>query len=602
MSADEIELLRGRLVGDANSPHASRWRHRLSVLLAEAGSTQAALLEACRAFALRRSASDTGSQLLRMADLSGVTEALRRRFREVVNGRSLESSFHESELLPELSDEDRFNVALWIFQYDDAPSHIQAVPGESAIFAAGVKVDSRAFVWPDNAVTRKVIPFQTELLKNKKIEIVSPFSGMTINSTASLVVSNGRPVIFYYFSDIEPFFVLINPFSGAKEAVFFPNDNITISTKSTRYGINIAYLKALALRFAAPTTAYLRSARSRKLALLTGTIHHWGHNFLNEYEACIQCEKQGLLEAVDVVLSGWCNFLPLTEYLPSVGCKDVIRAENIVELYQAVLEGDLLVVRPTTGYWVSRALREKISAAVIGFKERNQLRRLSEAETHWPLIWFELRLNDRIWLNQAEAIPIIARSLKEIYPSLAIVLAGWSRMEDYNVADEQMIEKDVAVARTVELALSDDIKVFNIAGCRTIEKIAWGMAVDTFAATAGTGLVFPYVIGQAVGVVHANAGLAESLWGRRKARKLLHIPLGEYSDSALEIDWPFIEQPGPLIAIRSGSIVDENANEHFHTRDYFIDPELVVGLLKKILEVVKPRNRKATKNSDTSAR
>lgn len=197
------------------------------------------------------------------------------------------------------------------------------------------------------------------------------------------------------------------------------------------------------------------------------------------------------MEPVEVVLGAWCNFIAIDGYLPGAVGKQYIKANTIVELYQVVVEQQLLVVRPTTGYWVGLALREWIANAADEYRRRSGLARLAKAEATRPLIWFELRSNDRIWLNQAEAIPAIVELLKLRFPSLAIVLAGWSRMEDYNDADELMVGRDWALARSIECKIPASVHVFNIVGCRTIEKLAWGLAADTFVATRERAWLFP---------------------------------------------------------------------------------------------------------------
>ena len=565
MTVEKITELREKL---ARKPNALPLRIQLAQLLVAAGRHDEALPEAYRAYAPRKGRRDTLDLLLETSNALKLTEAVKSNLRAVVDREPVPHDLQSvlSQLLPK----ERIGLLAALFEHCDAIVHVQ-VPKDGPFegdHAAGLDADAVRRGDEINKTSREVFPFQRKILESGYLEFPSPFTGEPLRSNVSLLFSGGRPVICYFFQDREPFFVVLNPFSGGKSGLYFPARNAWVSQEPLRgHASTLVYLKALIVAHAAETLRHLSATGPRPLCLLAGMMNHWGHTLLNEFDAWEQCVDQELLSGVETILKGQSNFLGIDELFPDLAAKTFVPAGNMLEAYRAVVDGGYMVVRPTTKYWHSIALRERLVAAAKRHHEQHPIADLDEAARSHPVIWFEIRTNDRIWLNQAEGIISIATRLKAMYPDLRIVLAGWSRKEERSAEDERSIAKDAAVSTAIKEALPADIKVVDLTGSKIIEKIAWGaFAIDAFVVTAGTGMAFPYLIGRKRGIVHSNAALSMALW-RDKSEKT----------------WDFAEDAVPFLTMETEFIADENPERHMHVRNHKLD---IDALFEKLCRVI----------------
>lgn len=350
------------------------------------------------------------------------------------------------------------------------------------------------------------LPFQRELIRQGSFETESPFSGERIASSRSFLVleetSEGpRPHLFYHFQDREPFFAVVNPYTGDATGLYFPLGNVLIDAQKKIYPNAVGLLKALISEFATESINYINSDISPDVGLLYGSMYHLGHSTY-EYEACHRCLSSGEGDGIKALVTGPSSYIAARSLFPELEGLPETRFDNKAEAFLAGVRNNLVLVRPTRPYYISSGLRARfMNAAQLAVAEAPE-----PDPGARPLVWFELRTNDRYWTSQADGVPKIIMALRERYPDLGVILAGWSIPDDGVVYpfDQDMIAKDNALADAITSQIADDVPVWNLTGMKTSAKVLWGARCDAFAAVWSVGMMFPLQLGLRPGVIHVN--------------------------------------------------------------------------------------------------
>lgn len=351
-----------------------------------------------------------------------------------------------------------------------------------------------------------LLPFQRDLMRQGYFEIESPFGGGIVRSCRSLfaqeeTASGPRPYLFYYFPDREPFFAFVNPYTGDATGLYFPLTNTLFDAQKKVYPNAVSLLKALVSEFPSQTIGYLNNKSEPSVGLLYGSMYHLGHSMF-EHEAVHRCLENGEARKIKCLIKGPSSYIASSSLFPEFSELPETRVKNSSEAYLSVIENNTILVRPTRPYYISNGLRHRFITAA---SEMSALVPNPDPQPR-PLVWFELRTNDRLWTGQAEGIPKIIMALRERYPDLGVILAGWSVPDDGEVYpyDRVMIAQDNALADTIKGGIDADIPVWNLTGLKTSAKVLWGTRCDAFVAVWSVGMIFPLQLGLKTGVIHVN--------------------------------------------------------------------------------------------------
>ena len=325
-----------------------------------------------------------------------------------------------------------------------------------------------------------------------------PYSGDAVRSADTFLVSHpsGRPYTFVRFEGAGyAYYLILCPFRGSRIGAYFPQHELVVSR--LKLGPVVRVFRALAVRNAASMRRYLQADRPRQLTVPLNTMSHWGHVVLNEFEALQWVFDSGAAEDVDIWLKGEVGFVEIERLFPEIAREKLRSAFSAESRFRFCLEESALVVRPQIAFML---LGEEIAHRLVDHC-RAEGARLGLAHDvdrrlagHFPIIWCELRTNDRMWLNQLEGLQAVVKRLKAEFPQLAVVLAGWSRMLAPNAGDEKMIGREEKVAARLAEALGDT-PCFAISGVTTKEKMLWTLASDLHISIFGSGILFPLLAG-----------------------------------------------------------------------------------------------------------
>ncbi len=353
---------------------------------------------------------------------------------------------------------------------------------------------------------RGVRPFHMLAFSKRRYETSSVFSGAPVCSRHTFFVSHpvGRPYVFIRFEDGDKvYYEVYCPFHGRRVAIFDPIRNILVQTLNLEKLID--KFRCLLLAHASLVANYLINTGPKQLAVPVGWMSHWGHVLMHELPGTMRAvEEAG--QAVQW-LKGPVAYLDHRQLFPETS-SDAVRIFNDDEaVFKYSLEENALIIRPQsefaqlTGECIKRT---NDACAKLGQRTGydDEVRRRIGASS--PVVWIEIRSNDRIWLNQVTAIIETAQRLKMRFGNLAVVLAGWSRGPIVRLPDGAEIAREGAIAYLLNAGLPD-VPVHSIIGAQIWQKQIWASIIDVYVAGFGTGLSFPHYLAGKPGLTLANA-------------------------------------------------------------------------------------------------
>lgn len=493
------------------APDAAGYLARAATLEA-AGNTTGALVETWRAY---RIAPDRPS-LRRAAQQAKIVSKLRLLVTSTARGEAVNLSLQN--LLP-LDQDERISLLEAVFDAADRVRTIRphkvdnAWRAEAAAIGLDADVLSRFLMgWSGKpnfytySLDHTHLTFQRELIRRGRFETESPFTGETVASCRSFLALEGtsegpRPHLFYHFHDREPFFAVVNPYTGDATGLYFPLHNVLIDAQKKIYPNAVGLLKALISEFSDEAIGYLNDNTPPDVGLLYGSMYHLGHSTY-EYEACHRCLSSGEGDGIKALVTGPSSYIAARSLFPELEGLPETRFDNKADAFLAGVRNNLVLVRPTRPYYISSGLRARFMNAAQQMTDETP----PADPGIRPLVWFELRTNDRYWTSQADGVPKIIMALRDLYPDLGVILAGWSIPDDGVIYpfDREMIAKDNALADAIMAQIADDVPVWNLTGLKTSAKVLWGARCDAFAAVWSVGMMFPLQIGLRPGVIHVN--------------------------------------------------------------------------------------------------
>jgi len=358
------------------------------------------------------------------------------------------------------------------------------------IDASKIILDGPVF---EGVLDPRVWPYLQQTIAEGAYQWTSPFTGELIRSADTFLVSEpaGRPYVLVRFESAgHVFFLILCPFRCSRIGVYFPGEEIVVSR--LKLGNLIRGLRSLAVRNAVDFQRYLTTVEPRKTLVPINTMSHWGHVVLNELDALQWLFDSGNDSRIDLWLRGevgFVNFDELFDEIPRARLHDAFSADD---RFRFCVRENALIIRPQIA---SCYLGERAGTRLVEFWKAAGDHNGSNADIEAklaglsPVIWCEIRANDRIWTNQLEGLQTVVAKLKPRYPNMAIVLAGWSRMLEASAEDEKMIASEARVMKAITDALEGTTCV-PVLGVPTAAKLLWALSCDLHISIVGSGLLF----------------------------------------------------------------------------------------------------------------
>lgn len=345
----------------------------------------------------------------------------------------------------------------------------------------------------EGELDRGVWPYLKQAIVDRAYHWTCPFTGVSLRSTDTFIVSeptNFPYVLVRFESAGEVFFLITCPFRSSRVGVYFPSGELVVSR--LKLGPLVRAFRSLAVRNAERVHRYLTTTEPRQTTVPINTMGHWGHVVLNELEALQWLFEAGHDANIDRWLKGEVGFFHFDQLFPEIPRAKVRETASPDERFQACLDDNALIVYPRiASYYLGEAAGTRLVEMWRREGERTGATATVEAKLagHFPVIWCEIRANDRLWRNQLEGLQAVVAKLKPHYPNLAVVLAGWSRMLKPSAGDERMIAAETKVLNGLTEALPG-ITCLPALGAPTAEKMLWALHCHFHLSIVGSGLLF----------------------------------------------------------------------------------------------------------------
>ena len=369
--------------------------------------------------------------------------------------------------------------------------------------------------------------YQQSIVETGYIHSVCPVSGKILRSNQSFWVQHGSfvPVGFYRFCGYESFYLICGCHQGIALGVYFPKQELIIrfynDPFSTDYAVAINEFKAGSVSFWRNFKTYIYTTAPKPVAAVVGWLNNLGHYFWNDVTGIYHLYKNNILDSVNKFLVRDCNFMEIGDIFPEINPETIIHLSNRWELFQTILQHNLVAVRPTNTFvdvdYTQRLLESSRRKCSPEF-----LQQVEEAKQHFPLLLVNLRGHFKQWVSYIEGYANIINTLFQDYPNLAIVFDGFS---SENSAMEQ-----------IQSLISPEIKTYNALDCPNHETFVWIHSIDTYIMVIGSGLTLVTWIANKPGVAHGNLAHCNQvnvMW--RKVREDLQ-PILVPQDSIIDLD------------------------------------------------------------------
>jgi hypothetical protein len=322
-----------------------------------------------------------------------------------------------------------------------------------------------------------------------------PITGVLLKSAHGLPVTvegAKQTFIFYKFDGASPFYLVVAGFGGRKTFLYLPMIELAIYIGNRRYNWTeapdqVSLFRALALLNLSNVHDYF--ARPTQKAVLIDSVDNMGHSFWNDLSGILRFSEFGLLDGVENVLAHRFRFLDATA-LPALANRKYWNATTAADLFETSLKQGLFPFRPTALRVESRWAQTIIETAHAGI-DADERAKIAEAQELDRLIFFNLRVHNKSWLDQAKG-------------AIAIAAEGVARGLQVGLFLDGMPDC-VAVANKILAGLPNGAVGFVGCNKSVAATLAWACACDGYVATIGSGLTTLTWIAALPGVAHSES-------------------------------------------------------------------------------------------------
>ncbi|MEG3866135.1 tetratricopeptide repeat protein [Microcoleus sp. Z1_B2] len=409
--------------------------------------------------------------------------------------------------------------------------------------------------------------FQQTIVTTGYIYSICPFSGKIVRSNQSFYDPYWLPMFSYRFVGREVFYLMTGHFWGGKICIYIPRLETIIGFAYVHNRLEeiVDRLKSSMVSCWQDVKTYISSSDPKPVACVSGILSNIGHYFWNEVSGIHDLYENGNLPKVDKFLVGSNEYLRMSYIFPEeIPETKVERLSDDWSIFQTILKNNYMALR-SAGVLVKDQLADKI---YLGSQKRcspDFLKIVEESQSYFPLVWIGIRTNQRVWKSQTQGIVNIIRSLYADFPNMAVVLDGWSRIERDDYYGGLMIDTERPIANEILAMIPSQVKIYDIIGSLSYEKVVWGYAVDTWIASLGSGNAFTTWIANKPGVGLGNKEFCTKVKADLLGRENIVMP----------------------ITVPDEAIVDLDESVHHLNRNYECDWKAVYDEIKKIILKIK---------------
>ena len=364
--------------------------------------------------------------------------------------------------------------------------------------------------------------YQQSLIETGYVYSVCPFTGRILRSNQSFVI-NHREVgqhdfqaLIYRFEGKEIFYLMFGCQWGEKLLAYFPSVELIVNLNLPLLGFieskdSINKLKSYMVSYWKQVTTYLKS-ENKKVVNIVGLEFNLGAYLGHALTGMELLSKRGLFPKIEKVLFGPGEYINVRDIFSELPAEKFIYVQNVESAFKTIVENNYVAFR-AIGYFMEDNLMSKVYRASLKNCSPKFLDEVKEAKKkHFPLLVFQLRVHNRVWIYQREGLINIIKSLHSDFPNLGIVFDGWGRLEkEHHYVQEKNIELERATVEHICSQIPPEIEIYSSIGSINHEKVIWFHTCDTFLVPESSGLAWGVWVVNKPGVICIKPAGAEIL-------------------------------------------------------------------------------------------
>jgi hypothetical protein len=371
--------------------------------------------------------------------------------------------------------------------------------------------------------------FQIDAVEEGCLYAACPFTGQLLVSRTSIVGT--REVIFYRFDGAEVFYVATGHLGSGftKGALYFPEREMVVKSRDVVWGLrheHIIKLKALMVSNAASVARYIANGPRRSPVAVCLGEANYAHHLWNELSGLQRLWRAHRLASVDrfFVFREPLGAIPLL--FPEIPAEKVRYQDTDSDghayipdtMFREIVQDGCFVINVGDDY-ISEDLVKRVQRVARNSVPARVAEKIQRVRHDYQLlILVTIRTGNRTWIDQAAGLSTMLLRLAESFPSLGVVIDGYSLAADYDTDSSlrrrlrpsdyelQVLAEEADVIRDIRTRLArSGVGVFSISGCSLLETTLWVSEVDLYIAHAGSNQHKIGWLSNKPGIVHSNA-------------------------------------------------------------------------------------------------
>jgi hypothetical protein len=340
------------------------------------------------------------------------------------------------------------------------------------------------------------LSFQTALARGEGMSAYCPVSGRLLKSTHGFCEHIvGQPQIFYRFEGAEVFYVCTGGFIGGRMFLYMPRTGTIAAIEEPLlrwypYAELVQAFNVSMLEHRHAVVRYL--AEPVRYAAVYG-LPNIGHFFWNDLPGLHYAVEAGLAADLAQIVKVPTLFMEHEPLFPELAQTPTVRLDDAHAVFGHFVSGGMTPVRFTDGV-INDGYFARLRRAVAAGATPNGW---PPPDAPRPLLWLNVRANNKVWVDQAAGYANILNAVYEEYGAAAALLQGMPDCADLAAEIRRLTRPEIPLYDGLDMTIEDKL---NFAG-----------EVDAYICVVGAGLVLTTWLADRPGVVHAEHGHMDQL-------------------------------------------------------------------------------------------
>lgn len=351
--------------------------------------------------------------------------------------------------------------------------------------------------------------FQLEALKKQQLSAICPVTGKTIYSNKSILAEANQPIFYKFSESAEIFYLAIGraALGYIKLYLYFPRLNTIAFLEEALWSRNeVDQFRSFVIANWQSVSDYFNMQQSSTSAALIDSLH-FAHHLWNSLTGVNKLVKPEILDLVKKLIIAAEPLGRIDQLFPELNPALIDRMPT-ESLPATILKNNIFVIRPG-GKTISCDVLKRVDWVAREMCKHSTLVGASDfRKNRWPILWVSIRTGNRTWASQAESIARIANELYKEFPSLGLIIDGYSVPHGEallsHANEASTIAREIQVASKIEAFIDKRIAIRNNIGMPMHESIVYAHTADCYLSHHGSLQHKIGWIANCPGVVHSN--------------------------------------------------------------------------------------------------